>query len=125
MSNIIKRLLGLDSKASKSSFMAEDRLKLILLHDRVNIPPQIMEKMRGELIEVISKYVDFDSNHLKVDIEEEDNLAVLVANITHHNSFHNDSSKSFKRDRTPKKGNKSSQPPVSYSCRARNIRSGI
>jgi len=81
MSNIIKRLLGLDSKASKSSFMAEDRLKLILLHDRVNIPPQIMEKMRGELIEVISKYVDFDSNHLKVDIEEEDNLAVLVANI--------------------------------------------
>jgi len=80
MSGLLKKFFGLDVKSS-SSLMARDRLKLILLHDRVNIPPQDMQKMRQEILEVVSKYVDFDSSAVKVEIEEDDNLAVLVANL--------------------------------------------
>jgi len=80
MSGILKKLFGLDAKNS-TSLMAKDRLKLILLHDRVNIPPQDMQKMRQEILEVVSKYIDFDSSAVKLEIEEDDNLAVLVANL--------------------------------------------
>ena len=37
--------------------VAKDRLKLILIHDRGEIAPYVIEKIREEILEVISKYI--------------------------------------------------------------------
>lgn len=60
---------------------AKSRLKLVLMHDRSEIAPGVMEKMKEELIEVISRYVEIDKETLDLKIETESNTLALVANI--------------------------------------------
>lgn len=76
--SFLERLLG---KSDKSKSVAKDRLKLVLMHDRSDIPAPTLEKMRSEVIEVIRKYVEIDEEALTVALEREDNQVALVANI--------------------------------------------
>lgn len=48
-----------------SKEVAKDRLKLILIHDRANVSPELLEMMKTDILEVISKYVIIDSLHSK------------------------------------------------------------
>ena len=43
--NFIERLFGKTEKSAKS--IAKDRLRLVLMHDRADIPAPMMEAMRG------------------------------------------------------------------------------
>lgn len=68
----------------KSSSVAKDRLKLVLIHDRTMLSPQTMEKLKDELIAVISKYVDIDREALNIEVSQENDSGrdtALVANI--------------------------------------------
>jgi len=76
--SFLERLLG---KSPKSKSVAKDRLQLVLMHDRSDIPAPTLEKMRAEVIEVIRKYVEIDETQLSVALEREDNQVALVANI--------------------------------------------
>ena len=38
--------------------VAKDRLKLILIHDRGDLTPDTLDKIREEILQVISKYID-------------------------------------------------------------------
>lgn len=70
-----------NKKSKGSKDIAKDRLKLVLVHDRASMSPEIMEALRRELIEVISKYVDVDSSNIEVELNNHNNQATLVANI--------------------------------------------
>lgn len=65
--------------------VAKDRLKLILIHDRGEIAPEIIEKIREEILGVISKYIDIQIDDVEISVnknaEEGDNASALVANI--------------------------------------------
>jgi cell division topological specificity factor len=76
--SFLERLLG---KSDKSKSVAKDRLKLVLMHDRADIPAPMLEQMRAEVIEVIRRYVEIDESQLTVGLEREDNQVALVANI--------------------------------------------
>jgi cell division topological specificity factor len=60
---------------------AKNRLKLVLLHDRTTLSPTLLESMRDELLQVISKYVEIDQTALDLCLEQETNTIALVANI--------------------------------------------
>lgn len=66
---------------SESKNVAKDRLQLVLIHDRSDISPQVMESLRRDIIEVISKYMDIDERHIELQLEREDRSVALVANI--------------------------------------------
>lgn len=68
-----------EDTASKD--MAVERLRLVLVHDRANISPGLMEALKEELIEVISKYMDIDENAMEVTFNSGDTSTALVANI--------------------------------------------
>ncbi len=68
-----------NQKGSKS--IAKDRLKLVLVHDRASMSPEVLEALRKEIIQVISKYVDVDNNNIEVELNDNNNQATLVANI--------------------------------------------
>ena len=70
---------GKQGEGSKSD--AYNRLKLVLMHDRTQISPDVLSKMRDELVQVISKYVDIDREALELNLETESNTIALVANI--------------------------------------------
>ena len=45
-------------KKKGSSDVAKDRLKLLLVSDRANCSPEVMEMIKNDIIKVISKYMD-------------------------------------------------------------------
>lgn len=66
--------------------VAKDRLRLILIHDRGDIAPETLEKIRYEILEVISKYIEIDGEDVDISFnraedEEGNSGPALVANI--------------------------------------------
>jgi len=59
----------------------KQRLQLLLAHDRADITPQILEKIRREIIEVVSKYVEIDDEGLEFMLESDQRLSALVVNF--------------------------------------------
>ena len=69
------------NQPAASGSSASKRLKLVLMHDRTQLSPAMMEQMRDELVDVISRYVVIDKNALDINLESESNTIALVANI--------------------------------------------
>ena len=53
----------------------------MLVHDRANLSPQILEALKEDLIEVISKYMEFDVDSIQVNLDSDESTVALVANI--------------------------------------------
>jgi cell division topological specificity factor len=80
-------LFDIFKKNQNSGSVAKDRLKLVLVSDRAGCSPEIMEAMKNDIIQVISKYVVIDTENLNIQItqtESENNngtVPALCANI--------------------------------------------
>ncbi len=57
-------------KRKKSSEIAKDRLKILLISDRVNCSPETMERIKADIAEVISKYMKIDVNSMEIQISK-------------------------------------------------------
>ena len=66
---------------NKSSTVAKDRLQVVLMHDRTDLSPELMESLRKDIIEVIRNYVEIDESRIELELEREDRSVALVANI--------------------------------------------
>jgi cell division topological specificity factor len=75
----LDRLFG--SREPTSREVAKERLQLVLVHDRIKISPGLMDKMKDELITVISRYVDIDADAVEVTISQSKRESRLVAHI--------------------------------------------
>ena len=74
-------------KKKHSGDQARDRLKLLLVSDRANCSPEIMEAIKNDIIKVITKYMEIDSEGLDIQITQTESegkngtVPVLCANI--------------------------------------------
>ena len=59
-------------KKTPSVFIAKDRLKVLLVSDRVNCTPDALEKIKLELYKTISKYLDVAPEAFDVQISRTD-----------------------------------------------------
>lgn len=66
---------------TSSKDRAVERLRLVLVHDRANVAPGLMEALKEELIDVISKYMDIDEDSMEVNLNSNEFSASLIANI--------------------------------------------
>lgn len=57
-------------KRKKSSDVAKDRLKILLISDRVNCSPEVLERIKADIAEVISKYMKIDINTMEIQISK-------------------------------------------------------
>ena len=78
MNNFFNRLTG---RQPASKEVAKDRLKLVLIHDRTDISPAVMEMMKDEIIAVISRHVEIDRAGVDIKLTQEDHESRLVADI--------------------------------------------
>lgn len=60
---------------------ASSRLKLVLMQDRSNLDGATMQKMREQLISVISKYIEIDTEALDLNLEGDGDEIALMLNI--------------------------------------------
>lgn len=69
-----------EKEHTESKNVACNRLKLVLMQDRTNLTPLLLERMRGEMIEVLSKYVEMDKEALELNFEQEgDSMALMLS----------------------------------------------
>jgi cell division topological specificity factor len=78
MSGWLDRFLG---QKTRSASQAKDRLKLVLIHDRTDLSPDILEKMKNEMLQVISRYVEIDPGAVRIQMAHEGREQRLVADI--------------------------------------------
>lgn len=71
------RLFG----APTSSSIAKDRLRLVLLSDHLALAPEVIDALRRDLLEVISRYVEVDEKNSDVSFEHKDAGVAMLANI--------------------------------------------
>lgn len=48
--------------------VAKDRLKILLIADRVNCSPEMMELIKSDIAKVISKYMKIDADNIEIQI---------------------------------------------------------
>ena len=78
MSSFFNRITG---RQPPSKQIAKDRLKLVLIHDRTDVSPAIIEEIKDEIIAVISRHVDIDRSGVEIKLTQEENESRLVADI--------------------------------------------
>jgi cell division topological specificity factor len=78
--DLIERLFPWTSNIS-SREQAKQRLKLVIAHDRAGLTPEMIESMRQEIMEVISRYVDIDQEEMEFTLESNDRMSALIANF--------------------------------------------
>ena len=79
MLEALKKIFG--GSSAKSSDLAHQRLKFVLLNDRTNISPEMMENIKNDIIQVISKYMEINQNAMEVSLENDSDSVALVASI--------------------------------------------
>ena len=71
----------------KSREIAKDRLKILLISDRVNCSPEMMEMIKTDIAKVISKYMKIDTKSMEIQISKtgmkgrDSKMPTLSANI--------------------------------------------
>ena len=70
-----------EQEEGASKAVAANRLKLVLMQDRTNLTPKILEQMRGELIDLLSKYLEMDKELLELNFEQEGDQVALMLSI--------------------------------------------
>ena len=73
-------LRGLFGKEN-SGQVEKERLQLVLIHDRSDISPEVLNALRVDMIKVIEKYLEIDEDHIEIEFEREDHSVALVASI--------------------------------------------
>jgi cell division topological specificity factor len=78
MLSVLDRLLG---REPKSAQMAKERLKLVLVHDRTDISPGVLEMLKVDLIAAISRHIEIDPSAVRIEMAQEGREQRLVADI--------------------------------------------
>ena len=87
--NILKelcnRLLSLfkqtETKEENAKDVACNRLRVVLMQDRTNLTPELLQRMRRELVELLSKYVEMDKDALELNFDQDGDQMALMLSI--------------------------------------------
>jgi cell division topological specificity factor len=72
---------SLFSPAPPSGATAKERLRLVLLSDHLSLAPDVVEAMKRDLLEVLSRYVEIDVAHADVTFEQREAEVAMLASV--------------------------------------------
>ena len=79
ITEFFERLFVNNNRGSRDD--VKRRLKLVLAHDRSTLNASTLEKMRKEILIVVSKYVELDTESLVFSIRTDSRMTALIANL--------------------------------------------
>jgi cell division topological specificity factor len=68
-------------KPKRSAASAKERLQLVLIHDRTDLTAGELDALKDDLLDVISKHVDIEPDHVRIGLERDGRSQRLVADI--------------------------------------------
>jgi len=77
MADWLSRITGRASSADA----AKERLKLVLIHDRTDINPEVIEKLKDDLLRAISHHIEIEPESVKITMMHEGREQRLIADI--------------------------------------------
>ena len=81
MSEVKQMLNRLFARTAPSKDDAKQRLKILLIHDQVDLTPAQLEAMQEEITAVIQKYVEIDRENSVVRLERGDDNIALISSV--------------------------------------------
>lgn len=72
------KLLG---REEKSGSIAKNRLQMVLVHDRSNVSPGLLEQIKDDIIQVIARRLEIDPEHVEVNLAHTAQESRLVAEV--------------------------------------------
>lgn len=75
--NTIKQLFGSRNTAET----AKQRLRFVLIHDRAEIPPGLLELIKDDIIAAISARIPVDRDGVVVQFEQQNNESRLLVDV--------------------------------------------
>lgn len=81
LNEILERLFPRQNTTPSSRDQVKRRLQIVLAHDRTDLPPAMMEQMRREILEVVSRYVEIDPEESEFLLENNQRATALIANL--------------------------------------------
>ncbi|MBN1438148.1 MAG: cell division topological specificity factor MinE [Anaerolineales bacterium] len=79
MSGLFDRFTGRGERSSAKA--AKERLIVVLNHDRSDIGPGMLEKIKNDIIRVLSEHIDLDPDSVQVSLLSEGREQHLKADI--------------------------------------------
>lgn len=77
MLGILRRIWG----EGCSGQVARKRMQFVLMHDRIDITPDMMEALKNDMIKVLSRYMEIECGSVKVDLEQGKDFMALISNV--------------------------------------------
>ena len=62
----LMKIFGRNEKPSGK--IAKERLRVVLIHDRASVSPEVMERLKNDIIAVISKYMDVNQKEMEISL---------------------------------------------------------
>ena len=87
LQNLYNKVMGffrqtdIEQQQESSKDTACNRLRVVLMQDRTNLTPELLERMRGELVELLSKYLEMDKEALELNLEQDGDQVALMLSI--------------------------------------------
>lgn len=74
----LEKLFG---QREKSGAVAKQRLQMVLIHDRSDLSPGLLELIKDDIIEVIAKRLEINRENVVVNLERTEKDSMLVAEV--------------------------------------------
>lgn len=87
LANLYNKVMGffrqtdIEQQEESAKETACNRLRVVLMQDRTNLTPELMERMRKEMVELLSKYVEMDKDALELNLEQDGEQIALMLSI--------------------------------------------
>lgn len=86
LANLYNKVMGFfrqteQEEVESAKETACNRLRVVLMQDRTNLTPELMDRMRKELVELLSKYVEMDKEALDLNLEQDGDQVALMLSI--------------------------------------------
>lgn len=104
--NILVWLFGI--KAEPSGETAKNRMKLMVVHDRYELPPALVESLKKDLLDVAARYFEIDSGSAECVIKSQGNRRAFISavvpllkrgHVQNANTGNNTKNKNSRKDR--------------------------